>query len=116
VTAAGFQRYFFLARVRRLPPLERDGTLPPERRASDSPIAMACLRLVTFLPERPLRNDPVLRSCIARFTFVCAFFPYLAAMTVSSMLDEAKPCALANLARCRLTPIATRENAAAKHR
>src|SRR5688572_9892518 len=31
-------RYFFLARVRLRPPLERGGTLAPERRASDSPI------------------------------------------------------------------------------
>ena len=46
------------------------GTLPPARRASDNPMAMACLRLVTFLPDPPLRNVPVLRSCIARFTFV----------------------------------------------
>src|SRR5262245_15530242 len=29
----------------------RDGTLPPARRASLKPIAMACLRLLTFLPE-----------------------------------------------------------------
>jgi len=30
------------------------GTLAPARRASDNPIAIACLRLVTFLPDRPL--------------------------------------------------------------
>src|SRR5687768_2065021 len=41
-------------------------------------MAMACLRLVTFLPERPLLSLPRLRSCIARFTFCCAFFPYRA--------------------------------------
>jgi uncharacterized protein YjbI with pentapeptide repeats len=34
-------------------------------------MAMACLRLVTFLPE-PLRSVPRLRSCIAFFTFFCA--------------------------------------------
>jgi hypothetical protein len=35
-----------------------DGTLPPSRRASESPMAMACLRLVTFLPDPPLFNFP----------------------------------------------------------
>jgi hypothetical protein len=56
----------------------RRGTFPPARRASDNPIAIACLRLFTFLPERPLRSLPCLRSCIARFTLRCAVFPYLA--------------------------------------
>jgi len=36
----------------------RDGTLPPARRAWDNPIAIACLRLRTFLPERPERSVP----------------------------------------------------------
>src|SRR5216684_7126623 len=54
------------------------GTFPPAFRASDSPIAIACFLLVTFLPERPLFNVPVLRSCIAFSTFSAAFFPYLA--------------------------------------
>jgi hypothetical protein len=53
-----------------------DGTLPPSRRASESPIAMACLRLVTFLPELPLFSVPRLRSCIAFSTLSDAFFPY----------------------------------------
>jgi hypothetical protein len=52
------------------------GTFPPARRASDSPMAIACLRLVTFLPDLPLRKVPVLRSCIAFLTFDCALFPY----------------------------------------
>lgn len=51
------------------------GTLPPSRRASDSPMAMACLRLVTFLPEPPLRSVPRFRSCIVFSTFSDAFFP-----------------------------------------
>ena len=59
------------------------GTLAPERRASDRPIAIACFRLVTFLPERPLRSVPRLRSCIARFTLRCAFFPYFLAIAPS---------------------------------
>ena len=54
------------------------GTLPPALRASDSPIAIACFLLVTFLPERPLLSVPFLRSCIAFSTFSPAFFPYLA--------------------------------------
>jgi hypothetical protein len=56
------------------------GTLAPSRRASDSPIAMACLRLFTLRPERPLRSVPRLRSRIARPTFADAFFEYLRAM------------------------------------
>jgi hypothetical protein len=69
------RRYFFFRDRRRLLVLrllllEREGTFPPSRRASDSPMAMACLRLVTLRPELPLRSVPSLRSCIARFTFV----------------------------------------------
>jgi hypothetical protein len=56
------------------------GTLPPSARASDRPIAMACLRLVTFLPEPPLLSVPRLRSCIAFSTFSDALFPYFDAM------------------------------------
>jgi hypothetical protein len=44
------------------------GTCAPARRASERPIATACLRLFTFLPERPLRRVPRFRSCMARFT------------------------------------------------
>src|SRR6185436_2520895 len=54
------------------------GTFAPARRASDRPMAIACLRLVTFLPERPLLSVPRLRSCIARSTFCSAFLPYFA--------------------------------------
>lgn len=62
--------YFFLAFLR--------GTFPPARRASESPIAIACFRLVTFFPERPLLKVPLFRSRIALFTFCPAFLPYLA--------------------------------------
>jgi hypothetical protein len=71
------------------PPDERDdderfdGTFFPSRRASDRPMAIACLRLVTFLPLRPLFSFPVLRSCIARSTFLLAPCEYLRAMTFS---------------------------------
>jgi hypothetical protein len=54
------------------------GTFPPARRASDKPIAIACLRLVTFLPDRPLFSVPRFRSCIAFLTFCDAFLPYFA--------------------------------------
>ena len=60
-----------------LPLLEaRFGTLAPCLRASDSPIAIACLRLLTFRPERPLFNVPALRSFITRSTLAEAFFEY----------------------------------------
>src|SRR5579871_328621 len=62
-------RYFFEERLR--------GTLPPAARASLRPIAIACLRLVTFLPERPDLSSPRFISCIARLTFLPAFGPYL---------------------------------------
>src|SRR6185295_6581309 len=68
----------FLRVPLRLRPPRLRGTLPPARRASLRPIAIACLRLVTFLPERPDRSVPRLRSCIARSTFWLAFFPYFA--------------------------------------
>ena len=58
------------------------GTLPPARRASDSPIAIACLRLVTFLPELPLFNVPAFSSSIAFSTFSDAFLPYLLAIAI----------------------------------
>jgi hypothetical protein len=56
------------------------GTLAPDLRASDNPIAIACLRLLTFRPERPLLNDPFLRFFIARSTLLDAFFEYFLAM------------------------------------
>ena len=54
------------------------GAFAPARRASERPIAIACLRLVTFLPERPLRSFPSFRSSITFLTFACAFLPYFA--------------------------------------
>ena len=52
------------------------GTFAPERRASESPIAIACLGFVTFLPLRPLFNLPRLNSCISVSTCFCAFGLY----------------------------------------
>jgi hypothetical protein len=56
------------------------GTLAPERRASDNPIAIACLRLFTFLPEPPLFSLPCFISCMDFSTLSCAFFEYFVAM------------------------------------
>ena len=55
------------------------GTLPPSRRASDKPIAIACFLLFTFWPEL-LRSFPSFNSCIVCSTFSCDFFPYFVAM------------------------------------
>src|SRR3954451_11298551 len=71
------QDFFF----RFLPPLFFFfGTFLPSRRASDSPMAIACLRLFTFLPLPPLFKVPRLRLCIARSTFLDAPFEYLRAI------------------------------------
>ena len=70
----------------------RDGTLAPFSLASFRPIAIACLRLVTFRPD-PLFNDPRLRRCIADFTDFDAPLPYFAmdtstrARVASTVLD-----------------------------
>ena len=61
----------------------RGGTFAPARRASESPIAIACLRLFTFLPARPLFKEPRFRSCITSRTFSDAFLPYLAMIASS---------------------------------
>lgn len=58
------------------------GTFPPALRASDKPIAIACFLLVTFLPDEPERRVPCFFSCIAFSTLSCAFFPYLAIISV----------------------------------
>jgi hypothetical protein len=52
------------------------GTFCPAARASERPIAIACLRLLTLRPERPLFNVPALRFFIARPTVLDAFFEY----------------------------------------
>jgi hypothetical protein len=59
------------------------GTLAPRSRASDNPIAIACLRLLTLRPERPLFNVPALRFFIARSTLADAFFEYRRAMATT---------------------------------
>jgi hypothetical protein len=52
------------------------GTFAPSARASESPIAIACLRLFTVLPLRPLFSLPRLYSCISRSTDFEAFGLY----------------------------------------
>jgi hypothetical protein len=52
------------------------GTLAPLLRASDSPIAIACFLLLTFLPDRPLFSVPDFRFFMARPTFLAAPFEY----------------------------------------
>jgi hypothetical protein len=51
------------------------GTFAPSRRASERPIAIACLRLFTLRPL-PDFSFPRLNSCISSPTFSCALRPY----------------------------------------
>jgi hypothetical protein len=53
-------QYYELRRLR--------GTFFPFARASESPIAIACFRLLTFFPEPPERSVPFFRFLIARST------------------------------------------------
>ena len=58
------------------------GTFFPFALASDSPIAIACLRLFTLRPERPLFSVPALRFFIVRLTSLDAFFEYFRAIAL----------------------------------
>jgi hypothetical protein len=58
------------------------GTFFPSALASERPIAIACLRLVTFRPERPLFKVPALRFFITRSTSAEVFLEYFRAMMV----------------------------------
>src|SRR5678815_694081 len=69
---------FFRELLLFLPEVLAFGTLAPACLASDKPIAIACLRLVTFFPLRPLFNVPCFLSCMAFSTFSPAFFEYFA--------------------------------------
>ncbi len=57
------------------------GTLAPFFRASDKPMAIACLRLVTFFSDLPERNVPFFFLRIADLTDFCAPFEYFAMQT-----------------------------------
>jgi hypothetical protein len=63
------------------------GTLAPVARASDNPIAIACLRLLTLRPERPLFNVPAFRFFIARPTFADAFLEYFRVLRAMEMFS-----------------------------
>jgi hypothetical protein len=63
------------------------GTFAPAFRASERPIAIACLRLVTFFPDRPLFSVPRFRSCMARSTFSEAALPYFGMAFLSMELS-----------------------------
>ena len=80
----GIRYRFFAARLRdvlrELREAFRDGTFAPFSRASLSPIAIACLRLVTFRPE-PLFSVPFFLRRIVDSTFLDADFPYFATAT-----------------------------------
>jgi hypothetical protein len=54
------------------------GTFCPFSRASDIPIAIACLRLVTFLPDLPDSSAPLFFLRIALVIVRSAFFEYFA--------------------------------------
>jgi hypothetical protein len=69
------QRLRFLPLERFRPPLFR-GTLAPFFRASDKPMAIACLRLFTVFPLRPDLSAPFLRRRIALSTRFDAALPY----------------------------------------
>jgi len=84
-----FRRLELFRALERLLELRLDaaffGTLAPLLRASESPMAIACLRLLTFLPERPLLSLPRLYSCIALFALRFDVLPYLAILCLSLM-------------------------------
>src|SRR5215831_8973144 len=63
------------------------GTFAPDRRASERPMAIACLRLLTFLPERPLLSFPRFLSRMARSTFFEASLPYFLGIALLSRAD-----------------------------
>jgi hypothetical protein len=78
-------------------------------------MAMACLRLFTFLPLRPILRRPRLNSCISRSTFFPALGLYLRRELVDFFLprdDELRdfdelPCELRAeaLRRLRAVPL-----------
>src|SRR5215471_13180936 len=69
----------------------RFGTFLPFLRASERPIAMACLRLLTVLPLRPLLSAPFLRFFIARSTYLEAPLEYLRAILLLLNKQQFRP-------------------------
>jgi hypothetical protein len=66
----------------------RRGTFLPARRASDSPMAMACSRLRTVFPERPLLSLPLFIFFIARCTVRPAALLYFATSAASDTTHQ----------------------------
>ena len=64
------------------------GTFAPRALASERPMAIACLRLLTLRPDRPLFRVPALRSFIARLTLADAFFEYFRAMIILQLRES----------------------------
>jgi hypothetical protein len=64
------------------------GTFFPARRASESPMAIACLRLFTFRPERPLLSVPRFISCMARLTLRPLALLYFLAIGVAPANEQ----------------------------
>src|SRR5437879_8851498 len=65
------------------------GTLAPFFRASESPIAIACFLLLTFLPDLPLLSVPAFRFFMARPTFFAApleYFRFVAFLAIAPIL------------------------------
>jgi hypothetical protein len=75
--ASGYRFLDAALRLAVVPPLRFAGTFAPFLRASDSPIAMACLRLVTLRPD-PLFSVPRFLRRMVRSTFLLALRPYFA--------------------------------------
>lgn len=85
-------RYFCLRELFFLPPPDFFlGTLAPDRRASDSPMAIACLRLLTLAPERPLFSLPRFISRTAFLTLRPLALPYFRATAAALALDSGLP-------------------------
>jgi len=81
------------------------GTLAPERRASDKPMAIACFGFVTFLPLRPLFSLPRLNSCISRSTLFCALGPYFRPLDDFLCDDELPEDFDRDVLRCELADL-----------
>ena len=86
-------RYFFRAarfvpRLAALFDARLRGTFAPFARASESPIAMACLRLFTVppFPPGPLLSVPFFRRRIALSTRFDADFPYFRPLDFLALL------------------------------
>jgi uncharacterized protein YjbI with pentapeptide repeats len=70
------------------------GTFAPSFLASESPMAIACSRLLTLppFPPGPERSFPSFFSCITSSTFSCAFFEYLAVTFYLKVIKKGSFC------------------------